>query len=148
MRNAAKKAAGKTRDGDEYILDASALLALMLDEPGAETVLPLLDKAYIHGVNLAEVLGMLIREGVPPEEAAAAAQELQLGIEESFGLPEAAAVGELLGRTRHLGLSLGDCVCLAIGTRRGSTCVTAEQRWQAMQGARLGAGTIAVLLIR
>lgn len=43
----------------EFVLDASALLALIHGEPGAERVLSVLDQAAISSVNLAEVVSRL-----------------------------------------------------------------------------------------
>ena len=39
----------------QFVLDASALLSLVLDEPGHERVDRILDRSRIHAVNLAEV---------------------------------------------------------------------------------------------
>jgi ribonuclease VapC len=131
----------------EFILDASALLAVMLNEPGHEKVREVIDRAHIHAVNAAEVLGKLAREGVPRAEARESLDDLNLDIDEEFSLDQAALVGELLGRTRKQGLSLGDCVCLACAIWGGATAVTADRRWQDVD-SDYEAGTLKVRLIR
>ena len=49
-------------------LDASALLALLNDETGADQVIELLPKALISTVNLAEVVTRLSLLGMPGEQ--------------------------------------------------------------------------------
>jgi ribonuclease VapC len=132
----------------EYALDASALLAVMLNEPGHEKVRAVIDRACIHSVSIAEVVGKLVREGVPREEAGQMIEELSLGIEEEFSIGHAALCGELLAKTRRQGLSLGDCVCLTVAACAGGTAVTADRRWKELDGQRIGSGEIQVQVIR
>lgn len=49
---------------DVQVLDASALLALLLDEPGADRVAATLGDAVMSTVNLAEVLGKAADRGL------------------------------------------------------------------------------------
>ena len=44
---------------EQFVLDASALLSILLDEPGQDRVNQILDRSQIHAVNLAEVIGRL-----------------------------------------------------------------------------------------
>lgn len=118
----------------------------MLNEPGHEKVRAVIDLAYIHSVNVAEVIGKLVREGVPREEAEQMIEELSLDIDEEFGVRQAAVCGELLARRQ--GLSLGDCVCLTVAACVGGTTVTADRQWKELQGQRLGNGEIRVQVIR
>jgi PIN domain nuclease of toxin-antitoxin system len=53
------------------VLDASAMLALLNQEPGAATVLGVLDRAVISAVNLAEVYTRLIDGGMDAPAAVA-----------------------------------------------------------------------------
>ena len=46
------------------VLDASAVLALMHDEPGADVVAAAVGAASLGTVNLAEVIGKLVDAGV------------------------------------------------------------------------------------
>ena len=51
-----------------YLLDASALLAVIFQEPGADRVLEVIDDSEIHAVNLAEVMRKMVAVGMPPGE--------------------------------------------------------------------------------
>ena len=131
-----------------YALDASALLALVFNEPGQEKVSAVIDRAYIHSVNVAEVVAKLIREGVPRAEAEQTIEELKLDIDEELPARQAALSGELVAHTRQQGLSLGDCVCLTVAASKGSIAVTADRKWQELNGQRIGSHEIRVLVIR
>lgn len=112
----------------KYVLDASAVLALLNKEPGKDRVEALLADSVINAVNYCEVLGKLIDAGVP-EEAARESADL-LGVEViSFDADLAHLAATLRPTTKKLGLSLGDRSCLALGLSRRSTVVTAEQTW-------------------
>ena len=131
-----------------FVLDASALLSIVLDERGHEGVDRILDHSRIHAVNLAEVVGRLVRSGMPPEEAVATLHELQLEVEEEFGAAQAEFCGVLLATRRALGVSLGDGVCLTMAAWLGAVAVTADRRWKQLDGAVVNGETIRVELIR
>ena len=132
----------------QYMLDASALLSIVLDEGGHERVDGILDRARIHAVNLAEVVGRLVRSGMLAERAVATLHELHLEVEEEFGVRQAEFCGALLGTRRDLGLSLGDCVCLTMAAWLGAVAVTADRRWKELDGAVVNDAKIRVELIR
>lgn len=132
----------------QFVLDASALLSMVLDERGHERVDRILDRSRIHAVNLAEVVGRLVRSGMPAERAVATLQELQLEVEEEFGATQAGFCGALMGTRRDLGLSLGDCVCLTTAAWLGAVAVTADRRWKELEGTVVNDETIRVELIR
>jgi PIN domain nuclease of toxin-antitoxin system len=110
------------------VLDASAVLALLHKEPGADTVAEKLPNAVISTVNLAEVVTKLVDAGMPLEEARNAVDTLGLRYL-SFEATTAFQVGGLRKQTRALGLSLGDRACLATGAEQGVPVVTAERSW-------------------
>ena len=132
----------------QFVLDASALLSIVLDEPGPERVDRILDGSRIHAVNLAEVVGRLVRSGMPAERAVAALHELHLEVEEEFGERQAGFCGALMGTRRDLGLSLGDCVCLTMAAWSGAVAVTADRRWKELEGTVVNDRTIRIELIR
>ena len=132
----------------EFVLDASALLSILLDERGHERVHRILDRSRIHAVNLAEVVGRLVRSGMPAERAVATLHELHLEVEEEFRARQAEFCGALLGTRRDLGLSLGDCVCLTLAACSGAVAVTADRRWKELDGTVVNDQTIRVELIR
>jgi len=126
------------------LLDSSALLALCLDEPGANVVASAMQDApmvAMTAANIAECTSRLIRKGWEPRavERFLASMELTVVREElSLGL----LAGELHARTRHIGLSTGDALCLAAAARDGCPVLTADRVW-----ATLDLG-IPVVLIR
>lgn len=115
----------------QFVLDASALLALIQAEPGAERVTQALEQGacVVSAVNLSEALTKLILSGLPAEQAEA----IVLGIPaEIVPCDEAIAVkaGRLTTVGKPLGLSLGDRICLATGQAHGGIVLTAEQVWR------------------
>ena len=111
-----------------YVLDASALLCLLFDEPGAERVEAALHGSSISAANYAEVIGKLIDKGQDPDEAVADLAELDLDV-----VPLDRAQGEVAGSlrrsTRQAGLSLGDRACLALARTSGRAALTADRAW-------------------
>jgi len=113
------------------VLDASAILALLAEEPGADEVEALLDGGAMSAVNLAEVLQKSIQHGVDTEGLE---YDLQgLGVEVfPFDIPQARATAELWGRSPRGGLSLGDRACLALAGGLGAVAVTTDRRWSSL----------------
>jgi|SRR5580658_4576263 ribonuclease VapC len=123
---------------NRVVLDASALLAILNQEPGAEALTPeILSGAAISTVNLAEVHGRLVGRGLSPDDAWEAAQG---PIREAvpFTAEHARLVGDLVAQTRPLGLSLGDRACLALGVALKAPIYTADRSWKKLKvGARI-----------
>ncbi|MGI4944711.1 MAG: type II toxin-antitoxin system VapC family toxin [Janthinobacterium lividum] len=116
------------------VLDASAVLALLFEETGAETVRAQLRTGVIGAANLAEVLAKLSDHGLPTLEAIRAVAILGL---EVAPMTEAQAQrsAELRPLTRKAGLSLGDRACLALAAELSAPAVTADRSWDAVAGA-------------
>ncbi|MFB3828840.1 MAG: PIN domain-containing protein [Bryobacteraceae bacterium] len=131
-----------------YALDASALLALLLNERGHEKVNAVLDNALVHSVNVAEVIGKLVREGVPPAKAVEMVDALGLDVVEELPGPQAGLCGVLLAETRSHGLGLGDCVCLTVAACTGAAALTADRQWQRLNGRAVGGSRLRVEVIR
>jgi ribonuclease VapC len=112
----------------DCVLDASALIALIHKEPGGEKVRPLLAHAVISAVNLCETIQRLRRAGTPIEEIRFALAPL---ISKSIPFDETLAylAASIHERTRHCGLSFGDCACLALALSRNVPAITAEREW-------------------
>lgn len=89
------------------MLDASALLALLQEEPGAERVAEALPAAAISSVNRGEVVGKLVDKHVPADVIGNALDGLDLDVQ-PFERSQAFAAGELRSQTAAHGLSLGD----------------------------------------
>jgi ribonuclease VapC len=116
-------------------LDASALLALLQNERGAEVVEhAIADGATISTVNLAEALSTMARKGADP--ATALATMTERGViggaitVEPFTLADAVEAARLRPLTANAGLSLGDRSCLALARRLGTPALTADQPWR------------------
>jgi ribonuclease VapC len=117
------------------VLDASALLAHLRDEPGADVVAEAIASgAVISTVNLAEVFSRVADRGEDP--AKLAADLTQSGLldgaitVEPFTAADAIDVGRLRPLTRVAGLSLGDRACLALARRLDAPALTADTDWQ------------------
>ena len=111
------------------VLDASALLALLNDEPGAETVAGAMHGALISAVNLSEVVSRLAESGLPEEAIRATLRGLALEAV-PFDAEQGYRAGMLRVSTRAAGLSLGDRACLSLATTLGLTAMTADRAWQ------------------
>jgi ribonuclease VapC len=110
------------------VLDASALLAYVQDEPGSETIEPMLDESAISIVNWAEVVQKSIAGGVEVDGLREDVEGLGLSIL-PFTLEEAETAGRPWLETRSCGLSLGDRACLSLGIRLGVPVLTTDQVW-------------------
>jgi ribonuclease VapC len=110
------------------VLDASALLAFLHDEPGAEIVSPALEGACVCAVNWSEVLQKSLQRGV---DVAGMAQEFtEVGVNfEPFTPQQAETAARLWFHTRNRGLALGDRACLALALDKGLPVITADRVW-------------------
>jgi len=115
---------------NEVVLDASAILAIIFHERGAEE---LTDEIMAHAVastvNLAEVQSKLRKKGYDPEEAWEDALSL-ITTAEPFVSEQAKIAGDLITTTAKYGLSLGDRSCLALAIALKATVYTTEQVWR------------------
>jgi PIN domain nuclease of toxin-antitoxin system len=114
---------------NKIVLDASAILAVLGREPGAEQVLQQVMNTAAGTVNLAEVHGKLVGRGVPKESAWDAAVSLVHEVV-SFDSHQAALAGALVAETKSLGLSLGDRACLALGVVLDAPVFTTDKSWR------------------
>jgi PIN domain nuclease of toxin-antitoxin system len=116
----------------KYVLDASAVLALVHGEPGHQEVVRLLGDAAISSVNLSEVAAKLIEKGLAIESIRP--DLLALGLEVvPFDEALAFRTAELRPATRRSGLSLGDRVCLATAEMTSAVAVTADRSWSTLK---------------
>lgn len=121
------------RDGDapSWVLDSSALLALLQNEPGAGVVRPAVDGAVISSVNWSEVVQKSLASGTE-------ATGLLEGFEAAgltvlpFDAEDADLAARLWFQTRSYGLSLGDRACLATGLRARAPVLTADRTWTSL----------------
>lgn len=111
------------------VLDASALLAYLQDEPGGEPVRAVLPRAVMSTVNWTEVIGKAREDGVDTRGLREDLESLGLAFE-PFSAVQAEIAGRLKERTRRYGLSLGDRACLALGSDRGVPIYTVDRAWK------------------
>jgi ribonuclease VapC len=118
---------------NRVVLDASALLAILNQEPGAERMTAeLLSAAATSTVNLAEVHGKLVGRGLNADEAwEATLSPIREAV--AFTSEHARLTGDLAVQTRALGLSLGDRACLALGLALKAPVYTADRSWKKLK---------------
>lgn len=118
---------------NSIVLDASAILAVITQEPGIEKLTSeVLADAAASAVNLAEVQAKLVSRGWKSaeawEDATSPLREIL-----PFDDEQARIAGDLILHTRKLGLSLGDRACLALGTVLDVPIYTAERSWKRLK---------------
>lgn len=115
----------------EAVLDASAVLARLQDEPGAHIVDAALERGtcVISAVNLAEVGARLSDRGASPAAVSAGLAALPLAVV-AFDEATALATAALRPSTRQAGLSLGDRACIALAESLGVPVITCDLAWQ------------------
>jgi PIN domain nuclease of toxin-antitoxin system len=118
---------------NEVVLDASAILAYLQEERGAENLTKeILDHAVVSTVNLAEVQSKLVKKGHDPDEAWEEIISL-INAEEPFTSDQARIAGDLITITEKYGLSLGDRSCLALAIALKAPVYTTEQAWRELK---------------
>ena len=110
------------------VFDASAVIALLRDEPGAEMIAGYAGDALISTVNLQEVIEALLVRGFTLEIARAMIEALHLEVR-PHEIEDAYAAAVLEGATRNLGRGLGDRTCMALAISAGVPAITTDQEW-------------------
>jgi ribonuclease VapC len=110
------------------VLDASAILAAVLQEPGGERVTKLSGPLLVSTVNLAEVGSRLSDLGHQSSILREAVSMLELDVV-AFDTAQAQKAIALRADTKRAGLSLGDRACLALAASRGAAVLTADRAW-------------------
>ncbi len=114
------------------VLDASAIIALIKNEPGAERTRDALKGAVISTANWAEVVTKLTDAGKPTTLT----MELLLDAGTTFAdvtVADAQLAGEMRQHEWARPLSLGDRLCLALAHRLDATVLTCDRAWQAVK---------------
>ena len=110
------------------VLDASAVLAMLRQEPGGDRIRPLLRLSAISTVNFGEIIGFYARRGVA-EAAIRRLLDRLPSVRFEFDEEAAYAAGRLLPLTQAAGLSFGDRACLALAQRMNVKALTADRAW-------------------
>lgn len=125
-------AGGASQASAPAVIDASAVLAWLRDEPGADTVAGRLDGSFLSAVNLSEVLQKHLAVGTlsGPEAAGFAGDLASLGLSVvPFGEREVSVAAVMWDKTRRLGLGLADRACMATAVGFGLPALTADRPW-------------------
>lgn len=114
----------------DSVLDASALLAYLRNEPGAERVLQAVvaGGAIMTTVNFGEVATWFMRNGADEVFVRSLRARLVfplVSVDDDLAI-RAALLAPL---TRSAGLSLGDRLCLSLAARLQAPTLTADRLW-------------------
>ncbi|MGE0056908.1 MAG: type II toxin-antitoxin system VapC family toxin [Dehalococcoidia bacterium] len=116
----------------DFVLDASAILAILNREPGWETAAELVTPGcFVSTVNLSEVVAKLRERGVSESdiEVELAGMDLEVIL---FSHAQAMDAGFLRPSTIAGGLSLGDRACLALARDLRLPALTGDGAWRAV----------------
>jgi len=114
----------------EAVLDASALLAMVRGEPGADVVSGIILHSVISTVNASEAVAKLVEKGATPDTAKDIIFSLPMRMV-PFDADQAAAAGKMWLRGKPAGLSFGDRACLALAESMNLCAITADRHWKA-----------------
>jgi len=112
----------------KVVLDVSALLAVLRCEPGSDRIKPLLGRAVMSAVNLAEVAATLSRHGLPAASVFSDVCKI-VGEVRPFDARQASLAVALDAKTRAIGLPLAGRACLALAASAGLPVLTADETW-------------------
>ncbi len=110
------------------VVDASAVLAIALGEPGGDEILDRITDATVLSVNAAEVILKLAEKGWLLTEAIETYTAFGFDLH-PFDEALAIDTARLHMATRVAGLSFGDKACLALARRLRATALTADRKW-------------------
>ena len=112
-----------------HLLDASAILAVLLDEPGGDFVFAQMNDAHVSVVNLSEVYATLLSGGMSFDEAYDIVDPLPMRIR-TFRSGHAWQTAKLRPLTKSFGLSLGDRACFAHAILSDLPILTSDRRME------------------
>ncbi len=118
------------------VLDASAVLALVRDEPGGDKVEEHVGRGAISAVNLQEVVKELLVSGLDEPVIRELLAELRLDVR-AHDSDAAFAAAELHEQTKAFGRGLGDRSCLALAIQLGVPALTGDREWRKVKAKNL-----------
>ncbi|MDP2258509.1 MAG: type II toxin-antitoxin system VapC family toxin [Caulobacter sp.] len=116
------------------VLDASAFIALLADEPGADAVSAVIAEAAMCTVNLCEVVAYAAKRGATQEDARQLIDPSPFA-RIPFDDDLAFRAGLMLPVTKSAGLSLGDRACIALAIRLKAPAMTTDRSWTKIAAA-------------
>jgi ribonuclease VapC len=119
------------------VLDASSLLAVVFGEPGSDRVERAISRgAVMSTINWAEALSRMTEDGEEIRSAVRRVQTLAAALGSLTVVPleegHAVEAARLRPLTKHLGLSLADRVCLAVGRLWRLPVLTTDRAWRSL----------------
>ncbi|MFZ4070566.1 MAG: PIN domain-containing protein [Caulobacterales bacterium] len=113
------------------VLDASAVIALLRDEAGADVIAGFIGDALISTVTLQEVVKALLVRGFTLELARTMIEALHLE-PRAHTVEDAFAAAALYAATKARGCGLGDRTCMALAIAEGLPAITTDKEWSAL----------------
>jgi ribonuclease VapC len=113
----------------EYILDSTALIALVSLETGSQRIVELLENSAVSAVNLAETANKLLEKGFSVAQVRESLAKLELKVE-NWSEDMAYRSAEFTRFNKSHGLSLGDRACLTLAKQLHATAVTSDRAWR------------------
>jgi ribonuclease VapC len=111
-----------------YVLDASAIMAVLLDEDGADVVGPHLRDAEVSIVNVCEVLTKAAEQGADVDVVQRTLDSYGFRTR-AFWDAHARQSALLRPMTKAFGLGFGDRACLVQGMFSGRPILTSDCDW-------------------
>lgn len=108
------------------VLDASAILAVLLAEPGADVVVSYFAEAIASAATLAEVLSKIESRGLPSQEAYEHIVAFGFGIA-PVEVVHARIAAKVALAPRELDLSLADRLCIALAIAEDCALLTSDR---------------------
>jgi ribonuclease VapC len=112
-------------------IDASALIAFLRSEPGADVVAQHLRGACMSAVNLSEVLEKSLKRERTIERVLALLHNWQVDVV-SFDIEQATIAAQLKAKIGNADVSFADRACLALAMSRAIPAVTADRVWRSL----------------
>ena len=113
------------------VLDASAVIALLRDEAGADVIAGYIGDALISTVTLQEVVKALLVRGFTLELARTMIEALHLE-PRAHTVEDAFAAAALYAAAKARGCGLGDRTCMALAIAEGLPAITTDKEWSAL----------------
>lgn len=110
----------------KYVLDATALLALINNDPGSEEIERCLHDSTMSAINVAECAAVLTEFGIPSKDIEKLLKDLIPEIT-PFDETQAFEAARLRSLPQAGGLSFGDRACLALGKKKKLPIITADK---------------------
>lgn len=110
------------------VLDASAVMALLLDEPGADLVADYAGDALISTINLQEVIKSLLNQNNPEKTVRLMLDQFDIE-PRAHSVEDAWAAARLYSYTKSKGCGVGDRSCMALAIAEGLPAITADRVW-------------------